>query len=688
MRITGDQTFGSRQLFILSFAILFLEMACIRWLNATIPILAYFNNLILMSCFLGLGLGCLLANKDIRLIRWYHYVFLVFILSVVLLRKFNIEISFRNEYFFIPNTEGGAIQVSFSALFGFIVNLLLFIVLGQELGKQFSRFDQPLRAYAWDIAGSFFGVISYALLAWLNSPPHVWYCIGLILLLTFIDNVKQVVIAILVLALSLLIMTQTYKDAKWSPYYKVEVGVYKNTQDALLGYQIFVDNVRIQDALNFGKDILQTGLAAWIPYYELPHQIQTAEKILILGAGAGNEAYIAMLKGVKEIHVVEIDPIITNFGYTLHPNRPYKYKNVRVIIDDARSYISSTSEKYDMIIISALDSHKQIAGMTNLRLESFVYTVESFRQIRRLLKPGGIFCLNHISSRPWMGERIYWSLTEAFGKEPIIVEPVVGNPLNSLSFVYGADQHALEAKIQSIKELEILNGYPGGKTNIRLSTDNWPYLYLENNSIPTVLVVVLLILLLVSFLAVITFEPAVRKPSLHFFFLGAGFMLLETRSITQMALLFGSTWVVNAIVFASVFATIFLTNLYVLAGKQAHTGLMYGMLFITLVAGYYFPFESLLDFGFWPRLGSSVVIIGLPIGMASIIFSTSYKNVTHANKSLGSNLLGVVFGGALEYTTNIWGLDSLYLLALVLYFASVVFKDDRTLINRTPGIRP
>ena len=33
----------------------------------------------------------------------------------------------------------------------------------------------------------------------------------------------------------------------------------------------------------------------------------------------------------------------------------------------------------------------------------------------------------------------------------------------------------------------------------------------------------------------------------HFFFLGAAFMLLEAHIVSQMALLFGTTWVVNSI---------------------------------------------------------------------------------------------------------------------------------------------
>ena len=54
------------------------------------------------------------------------------------------------------------------------------------------------------------------------------------------------------------------------------------------------------------------------------------------------------------------------------------------------------------------------------------------------------------------------------------------------------------------------------------------------------------------------------------FFLGAAFMLLETKAVVQLALLFGSTWLVNSLVFFTALILILLANLYVL--KAAPTG--------------------------------------------------------------------------------------------------------------------
>ena len=91
------------RLFWISFLVLFLEMASIRWLNASVTILAYFNNLILISCFFGLGVGCLLASRKVALINWYPFAFLLLVLIVILLNKHGIEISYKEDVIFIAN---------------------------------------------------------------------------------------------------------------------------------------------------------------------------------------------------------------------------------------------------------------------------------------------------------------------------------------------------------------------------------------------------------------------------------------------------------------------------------------------------------------------------------------------------------------------------------------------------------
>jgi hypothetical protein len=180
--------------------------------------------------------------------------------------------------------------------------------------------------------------------------------------------------------------------------------------------------------------------------------------------------------------------------------------------------------------------------------------------------------------------------------------------------------------------------------------------------------------MLLSFLIVCKIDHSLRRPNLHFFFLGAGFMLLETRSITQMALLFGSTWNVNTVVFVSILLAILVTNQIVVNGLAPPRKISYGLLFLSLIVGYGFPFESLLPFDLPARILASALIVGIPVGLASLVFSTSLREEKNLSQVFGSNLLGVVFGGALEYASNIGGLNKLYILALIIYMLSSVTK--------------
>ena len=101
-------------LFSLSLSILFLEMACIRWLNASIPILAYFNNLILVTCFFGLGVGCLLTKRR-RLLPFLPLAFTALVAMVRLSARWRIEVSYSGDYLF-GASSGDVVQLPYAAL--------------------------------------------------------------------------------------------------------------------------------------------------------------------------------------------------------------------------------------------------------------------------------------------------------------------------------------------------------------------------------------------------------------------------------------------------------------------------------------------------------------------------------------------------------------------------------------------
>ena len=74
--------------------------------------------------------------------------------------------------------------------------------------------------------------------------------------------------------------------------------------------------------------------------------------------------------------------------------------------DDARAYIQKTDQKFDLIVYSILDSHTTSSYYTNIRLDNYVYTLESMRRTRELLKPNGVFVLSFSSECPWFAGRM------------------------------------------------------------------------------------------------------------------------------------------------------------------------------------------------------------------------------------------------------------------------------------------
>jgi uncharacterized membrane protein SpoIIM required for sporulation len=57
----------SLQLFVLSFLMLFVELALIRWSGAMVICFSYFSNLVLLGSFLGIGIGFLRARSRVNL---------------------------------------------------------------------------------------------------------------------------------------------------------------------------------------------------------------------------------------------------------------------------------------------------------------------------------------------------------------------------------------------------------------------------------------------------------------------------------------------------------------------------------------------------------------------------------------------------------------------------------------------
>ena len=207
-----------------------------------------------------------------------------------------------------------------------------------------------------------------------------------------------------------------------------------------------------------------------------------------------------------------------------------------------------------------------------------------------------------------------------------------------------------------------------GDPNLTLATDDWPFVYMPEPAVPAIYLASLGMAALIGLALLLLVAPrgALRRFDWHFFFLGAAFMLLETRSLVTFALLFGTTWMVNSMVFFAILLSVLLAILFNARFKIARPWPLYVLLFATLLLNYVMPLPTLLGIES-PALRYTLasLLTFTPIFLANVVFSRSFRDTQSADIAFASNLIGVMVGGMFEYLALATGYQSLLLLVML-----------------------
>jgi hypothetical protein len=158
------------------------------------------------------------------------------------------------------------------------------------------------------------------------------------------------------------------------------------------------------------------------------------------------------------------------------------------------------------------------------------------------------------------------------------------------------------------------------------------------------------------------------------FFLGAGFMLLETKGVVHLALLFGATWVVNSVVFFAILVMILCANLYVLRLKPENLLPYYALLVAALLANALIPMSTFLSLSPIVRAVSSCAVVFVPVFFAGVIFASVFRKSEQPGVDLGSNVAGIILGGLSEQLSLVVGFNYLILVAIAYYLLSLVLR--------------
>jgi len=690
-------------IFLISVFGLFLELMLIRWIGTEVRIFAYLQNTVLIVCFLGLGLGCFTSRQPIRMRQiLLPLAILVGLLAVpqthAMLANITNLLSVLDDHLIWErsNNDGLAATVlrvigGLALTFGLMALIWeMFVPVGRLLGRLMDDRRQIIWIYSVNVAGSLLGIWLFAGLSAFSLPPIVWLAIACGLLLPYALSgseraVNLGLIAATVLGGLFVSRESGAIESHWSPYQKLVLRD-ADSSDGWHGKMITVNNAGYQAMLD-----LDPARAAANPriapeerglgQYDLPLRFKPQpERVLIVGAGSGNDAAGALRGGAQAVTAVEIDPAIIDMGRRHHPERPYDSPRVTVVNDDARSFFATTDQRFDLIIFGLLDSHTTTA-MTNARLDHYVYTRESLKRARQLLAERGVMVLSFEAMKPFIADRMARCIRDVFGQEPLTFRvPASSTGWGGVMFVAG-DQQAIATSLAGdaalrdrIARCQALAAVPlTYQTSV--PTDDWPYIYLQQPRIPT------LYFLLAGLMGGLLWysQRRLQIPKLlggwqradwHFFFLGAAFLLLEVQNISKASVVLGNTWLVSAVIISGILTMILLANLLVARCPTVPRPALFGLLIVSCLSIYLVDLSTFAFLAYPLKAAIVGLLTTLPMLFAGMIFIDSFAQVERQDRALGANLIGALVGGMLQSLTFVVGIKALLLIVAALYLCA------------------
>lgn len=656
---------GKSRLVLLSFLMLFVELALIRWVGSNVIYLSYFSNFVLLGSFLGIGLGFLRAKSKGDLFPW-AIVALAFLVGLVLIFPTSIDRSGTQLIFFGGGIKGLPIWVMLPVVF--IAVAAVMALIAQGVARAFAQFE-PLEAYRLDIFGSLAGIVAFSLLSFLGAPPVAWGTVATIVFIAlYLPGVRMIQVAAAIVVMLMLGVESLYPGFSWSPYYKIDLQFIKPGLISL-------------DANGIPHQWIES--MAWRkkiePLYFVPYarlRSNPLRDVLIVGAGGGSDVAIALAAGAKHVDAVEIDPRIYQLGRKLNPDRPYQDARVSIHINDGRAFLQRTTNHYDLILFALPDSLTLVSGQSSLRLESYLFTLEAIRAARSHLNPGGAFGMYNYYREQWLVDRYAGTLQAVFGQRPCF--DGMGRRGWFALLMVGAEDGAVACRT---------TWDPRGRAIPAPSSDDYPFPYLQTRSIPPLYLISLALILIASLVFVRGAAGPLgeMRSYLDLFFMGAAFLLLETKNVVQFALLFGTTWFVNALVFFGILLAVLGAVEVARRVRFRDPTLLYAALFASLAVAWVIEPQTLLSLDLPLRFVAAVSLAFAPVFLANLVFAERFRDVSSSTVAFATNLLGAMFGGVLEYSSLILGYRNLLVVVALIYGLAFFFGRKSAVPDVVPA---
>ena len=660
------------RLALTSATLLFVELALIRWIPANVKYIGFFSNFVLMASFLGIGLGILLGRRFRDPLISPFPILLLALTFLVLGAQLNIQVNGGNEIFFGLSDSASADvnYVVLPAVIGLVTALMASLAL--PLGPLL-RSMAPIRAYAIDIAGSLTGIATFVLLSLAGTGPAIWFAVAGVALALLALGARVTAWSALGAAAMVIVIVSVSRvgaarEETWSPYYRITATdeslrvTSTESDDGGRPKYLAVDGIPHQAMLTSDE-------AAASPLHEQVYRWfpdRTFANVLIIGAGSGTDTSLALARGARHVDAVEIDPELARIGREFHPEHVYTDPRVTVTVNDGRAFLRATTQTYDLIIFALTDSLTLVTSTGSVRLESFLFTDEAIAAARDRLAPDGVFVMYNTYRQPWLVAKLVSMAETAFGADSGPIVKLVGPSAAVIGSGPGVKAIADRLSPDEVDPLPAI-----GDPAPREATDDWPFLYLRVPDVAGYYLTALAFLLGLAVIAVAAGTRAVglspRGMSPHFLVLGSAFLLLETKSLVSFSLLFGTTWLVNAMAFFAILASVLLAIGVNARLRPSNPVVLYALLLGSIALAFLVPPEALLVDPPELRYLLAALISFLPVFLANLVFTWSFRETDAADLAFASNLIGAMLGGALEYAALLTGFRFLLVIVAALY---------------------
>ncbi len=128
----------------------------------------------------------------------------------------------------------------------------------------------------------------------------------------------------------------------------------------------------------------------------LPYHLRKGGDAAVIGVGGGRDVLTALWAKSRSVVGIEMNEALLRF--LRGPLRQFvglaDHRDVLLVADEARSYLTRSSERFDVLQMSLIDTWAATGAGAYTLSENGLYTLEAWRVFLGVLKPGGLFSIS------------------------------------------------------------------------------------------------------------------------------------------------------------------------------------------------------------------------------------------------------------------------------------------------------